>query len=474
MLKQLTPVLTRTLALGSLGLVACAQLPERPAVKHVDQYATSQSFSAPRGQWPTDLWWKAYGDAQLNTLIEEASRGSPSLAVSQARLKRAEALTGVARSANRPQVNANTSATEQKQSYNYLTPSAFTPQGWNDYGRATLDFSWELDFWGKNRAAIAAATSEVEAARADQAQARLVLSTSIAAAYAELVREYAALDTAIAAREVRSKTADLFQHRHSNGLETLGGVRQAQSRRASGDADVLAIEEQIALQRNRIAALVGAGPDRGLAIQRPTLDVTRDFTLPAEIGADLIGRRPDLAAARLRVEAAAERVGQAHAAFYPNVNLAGLIGVQSLGLSLLTNDGSTFGSVGPAVSLPIFNGGRLRSQLHGSEAEYAEAVATYDRTVVQAMQDVADVATSQKALGPQLERIGEAVADAREAWRVQNNRYQGGLATYLDVLSAEDYLLANLRTQSDLRSRSFILDVTLIRALGGGYSNTEL
>jgi len=467
-------MLIRSLVISSLSLVACAQLPERPAVKQMSQYATSQSFSAPTGQWPTDSWWTAYGDAQLDTLIEEALRDSPSLVVAQARLQRAEASAGVAHSANRPQVSANASATEQKQSYNYLTPGAFTPQGWNDYGRATLDFSWELDFWGKNRAAIAAATSEVEASRADEAQARLVLATSIAAAYAELVREYSALETANAAREVRGKTADLFQHRYSNGLETLGGVRQVQSRRASADADVLAIEEQIGLQRNRIAALLGAGPDRGLAIQRPTLDVARDFTLPAQISADLIGRRPDLAAARLRVEGAAQRVGQARAAFYPNVNLAGLIGMQSLGLNVLTNNGSSFGSVGPAVSLPIFNGGRLRSQLHGSEAEYAEAVANYDRAVVQALQDVADAATSQKALSPQLERIGEAVSDAREAWRVQNNRYEGGLATYLDVLSAEDYLLANLRTQSDLQSRSFILDVALVRALGGGYSNSKL
>jgi outer membrane protein TolC len=110
--------------------------------------------------------------------------------------------------------------------------------------------------------------------------------------------------------------------------------------------------------------------------------------------------------------------------------------------------------------------------LHGAEAEYAEAVASYDRALVQALQDVADVAVSQKALGPQLERIGAAVDAARESWRIQNNRYAGGLSTYLEVLTAEDYLLSNLRTQTDLQSRSFTLDVALIRALGGGYSSS--
>jgi outer membrane protein TolC len=174
-----------------------------------------------------------------------------------------------------------------------------------------------------------------------------------------------------------------------------------------------------------------------------------------------------------RVGSPAKRIHQAQAAFYPNVNLMAFVGVQSLGLDLLTKDGSSIGSVGPAISLPIFDGGRLRGQLKGAESEYAEAVANYDRTVVQALQDVADVAVSRNALGGQLDRIQVAVDAAREAWRIQNNRYDGGLSTYLDVLSAEDTLLSNLRSQTDLQSRSFTLDVALVRALGGGYSTTS-
>jgi outer membrane protein TolC len=144
--------------------------------------------------------------------------------------------------------------------------------------------------------------------------------------------------------------------------------------------------------------------------------------------------------------------------------------MQAFGLEMLTSHGSFTGSVGPAISLPIFNGGRLRGQLHGAEADYAEAVANYDRTVVQALQEVADAAVSQKALGAQTARTSDAVDAAREAWRIQTNRYEGGLSTYLEVLNAEDYLLANLRTLADLQARAFSLDVALIRALGGGYS----
>ena len=458
--------------LGVAALTACASLPgnaPRPAIEPQSSFASRQAFTATVGEWPAHGWWKTYGDAQLDALIEEGLAGSPSVAIADARLRRARSFEDSARGALAPQLSASNSFTEQKQSYNYLSPAAMTPQGWNDYGRSSLDFSWELDFWGKNRAALAAATSEAVAASADADQARLALSSAIASSYAELAREYAALDTAIAARDLRSKTAELFAKRFENGLETKGSLRQAESRRAGSEAEVLALEEQIALQKNKLASLVGAGPDRGLTIARPTVNFTRPFTLPATLSADLIGRRPDLAAARLRAAAAAKRIHVTQAQFYPNVNLTGFIGVQALGLDMLTKDGSGIGSIGPAITLPIFNGGKLRAQLRGAEAEYAEAVASYEKALVQALQEVADAAVSQRALAPQIERVDAAVEAAREAWRVQNDRYEGGLANYLEVLSAEDYLLTNLRTQTDLASRSMTLDVALTKALGGGY-----
>lgn len=462
--------------LATSALSACASLPGSPEVvtpKAIDAYAIAQTLAAPSRDWPAAGWWKTYGDAKLDALVAEGLAGSPSVAIADARLARARAFQASARGSLAPQIGANTSFTEQKQSYNHLSPAAMTPQGWNDYGRSSLDFSWELDFWGKNRAALAAATSDAVAAGAEAEQARLTLSSAIASNYAELARLYSALDTAAAARDLRAKTADLFAKRFDNGLETKGSLRQAESRRAAAIADVLALDEQIALQKNRLAALLGAGPDRALTIARPHVDFSREFALPATLSADLIGRRPDLVAARLRAEAAAKRIHVYRAQFYPNVNLGAFIGVQALGIDMLEKSGSDIGSVGPAISLPIFNGGKLRGQLRGAEAEYAEAVANYDKTLVQALQEVADAAVSQRALHPQIEQIGAAVDAAREAWRVQNNRYEGGLATYLEVLSAEDYLLSNLRVQSDLASRSLALDVALNRALGGGYQSAH-
>lgn len=461
---------------SAMGVAACASLPlprERLSqIKSADTYASEQSFAAPAGQWPTESWWVVYGDSQLDALMAEALADSPSIAVANARLRRAQAVAEIAGAARQPQLSANTSASQQKQSYNYLTPPALTEKGWNEYGRATLDFSWELDFWGKNRAALAAATSEAEAARAEASQARLALAASIASSYAELARQHAAFDTAQAALEIRAKTVDLLRSRLDNGLETLGGLRQAEARRAAAEADVLSIAEQLALQRNRIAALLGAGPDRGLSIVRPSVILSKQFALPQQLPLQLLGRRPDVMAARMRAEAAAKRIDQARASFYPNVNLTAFVGVQSLGLDMLTKDGSSIGAVGPAISLPIFTGGRLRGQLHSAGAEHAESVANYDRAVVQALQEVADAAVSQKALDAQIAKADAAVEAARDAWRIQSNRYEGGLSTYLDVLAAEDYLLSNTRLQSDLHSRSFALDVALVRALGGGYSNT--
>jgi NodT family efflux transporter outer membrane factor (OMF) lipoprotein len=457
---------------AALLLQACAQLPdlaEAPQPKPVSAFQSSQSLQAATTEWPADSWWTRYGDPQLNTLIDEALEGSPDLAAATARLQRAQAMTQVSGSALKPQVSANASFSQDKLSYNYLTPESATPQDWNDYGRVSLDFRWELDFWGKNRAGLAAVTSELEAGRAEWAQARLLLASGVAASYAELSRLHANRDTAAQSVAIRQQTADLFARRFANGLETRGSLREADARRAVAEGALLAIDEQIALQRNRLAALLGAGPDRGLSITAPTLKLNRDFGLPPELAVNLLGRRPDVVAARLQVEAQASRIAQKKAEFYPNVNLSAFVGTQSLGLGNLSKSGSSIGSVGPAISLPLFTAGRLQGELRGTQARYAETVANYNATVTRALQEVADNAVSQKALGQRLQKAQEAVDAATESHRVASNRYEGGLANYLEVLTAEDGLLNSLNAQTNLRSLSFTLDINLQRALGGGY-----
>jgi len=456
----------------ALTLGGCAQLPDlgqTASLRSATDLQSSRSLAAPLASWPDERWWQEYGDAQLDALIDEALRDSPDMAAAAARLRRAEALGQIAGAALLPQVSGNASASSQKLSYNYLTPRAMTPEGWNDFGRATLDFNWEIDFWGKNRAGLAAATSQLAASRAEMAQARLTLAAAVAASYAELARLFKDHDTLERSLEIRRKTLDLFSRRFSNGLETRGSLSEAQARLAAAEGELLASDEQIGLQRHRLAALLGAGPDRGLVIARPTVQIAASYGLPGELAAELLGRRPDIVAARLQAEAQARRIEQKSAEFYPNVNLAAFIGVQSLGLNMLGHGGSDISSVGPAISLPIFTAGRLQGELRATAATYDEAVASYKRTLTQALEEVASAGLSLKALAAQLQKADDAVAAAGEAHRIARNRYQGGLSPYLDVLYAEDGLLASQRTLARLQSRAFTLDVALKRALGGGY-----
>jgi NodT family efflux transporter outer membrane factor (OMF) lipoprotein len=199
----------------------------------------------------------------------------------------------------------------------------------------------------------------------------------------------------------------------------------------------------------------------------------RPFGLPKELAVDLIGRRPDLVAARLQAQAQANQVKRREADFYPNVNLAAIIGLQSLGINVLGQSGSTYGAVGPALSLPIFTGGRLQGELLGARAEFDMAVATYNNTLIHALQNVADVVTSFRALSGQLLQAERGFSAAEQANRLASGRYRGGLSNYLEVLMSEDIMLATLRMVTELRARNFMLDVALVRALGGGYQSNQ-
>ena len=460
-------------------LVACAQVPEWEGKATLAQPvpdALQAARNAPRMDWPTQQWWQRYGDAQLEQLIAQALEGAPDMAAAAARVQQARAMLGVSAAAGVPQISARATVSEDKLSYNHLTPDAFVPRGMNDYGRATLDLSWSLDLWGKQRAAVAAAAGELAAREADAAQARLLLSSNVALAYAQLLRLAANAQTLEQSVQVRQATAALFAERYANGLENQGSVHSANARLAATRAELAQMREQVGLQRNSIAALMGAAPDRGAAIQ---IDAKRlqspwqqQWALPEQLPANLLGRRPDVVAARLQAQALESRVASLQAEFYPDVNLSAFVGVQSLGLDMLTRGGSSIASVGPAVSLPIFNGGRLRSELGAARARYDEAVAEYRSTLNRALQEVADNAVSQRALQQQLTVMQQAVTAATEAHRVARNRYEGGLARYLDVLSAEDQLLGSVRQLVDVQSRALTLDIGLHRALGGGWSES--
>jgi NodT family efflux transporter outer membrane factor (OMF) lipoprotein len=455
-------------AAAMLTLAACASVPDlgpAPALRTAESVAASQTLGQGNALWPDEGWWKVYGDPQLDALMEEGLAASPDMAAAAARFRQASA---AAQQAGAP-----------------LLPSV-DPKGWLGTGQVALDFNFDLDLWGRNRAALAAATSEAEAARVDAQQARLTLTTGVADAYADLARLYDQRAIQQRALDIRVASQKLVTQRQRNGLETRGSVRQADATVASARAALAGIDQSIAVRRHQVAALIGAGPDRGLAIAPPRLGNLAPLGLPAHVTTNLVARRPDIAAALARTEAAAKRIKVARADFFPAIRLSALVGVQSLGyntsftdqsvtgprsfLETLFSKDSLFGNVGPAVSLPIFHGGELRGRYRGARAAFDEAVADYDKTVLGAYQQVADAVTGRRILDQRLMEARAALAASEEAYAIAQKRYQGGLFTYLDVLNVEDQLLAARQSVAELEASAFTLDIALIRALGGGFA----
>ena len=468
--RRLPPLGFSLLLIGIMS--GCAPMPELGPLADArapESLVSTKSLRAPEATWPDDRWWEKYSDPQLNQLIAEGLADAPDLKAAQARLRRSEAQSQSVGSVLYPQLSANGTVFGQEVSTNYIVPSPYTPQGWYSYGQATLNFNWEIDFWGKNRAALAAAVSESQVRRADVAQARLILTTAIARSYADLARFMADRATAEKALEIRTKTWALFAERQKQGLENTGAVSQAEGKKHLAENDLVQIDVRIAETRNRLAALVGAGPDRGLQIMSPKTLMATTYALPADIGINLVGRRPDIVATRWQAEASQSRIEQRQAAFYPNVNIAAFVGGQSLGINKLIESGSYMSNAGPAIYLPIFLGGKLRADLNVARAEYDENVANYEKTLIQALNEVADVAAGLQQLNKQVRLADQSVAAQTQGLTVAANRYKGGLANYLDVLVAEDELLSSWRVQTDVRTRAFILDVALTKALGGGY-----
>ena len=325
-----------------------------------------------------------------------------------------------------PEVTGTACFTEAKQSYNYLIPHAALPQGWNDYGLATLNLSWELDFWGKNRAALAAAVSEQRAAQVEVAQTRLILSTSVASAYAGLVHLYTCGTT----RRRRWRFERRQSRSSASGTISVWRLWQACVRSRRGSRQHKAISWRS----------TSASASKGTRSQRSSVRVpigachhpsNRAVLRLSGVASESGPGTPRTAARHhrraSRTEAAARRIDQAKAGFYPSVNLIGFVGVQSLGIDNLAKSGSGVGSIGPAISLPIFNTERLQGQLRGAHAEYEASVATYNATLSEALREVADAATSRRSLDGELAAARASVAAAAEAHQIVSRRYDGAL-----------------------------------------------
>ncbi len=422
--------------------------------------------------WPAENWWQAWGDAQLNALVAEALAGNPDMAAAEARVAAADAAARQSRAGLLPSLGANANLGGQQLSRNLGIPPQFVPAGVQEFGLVNLQAGWNLDLWGQGRAQLRAARREADAVAVERAQARLLLAASVATAYADFG---AALDREAVARDalgIRRATLALTASRVNAGLDNDGARAQAASRLALAEADVSASVNQVKVARNRLALLLGAGPDRGISLSAPAIKPLPPG-LPENAAIGLMARRPDLVAARLRAEAAGAREQAAARAFLPNLSLNATIGQQSFGFGNLFEAGSRYAQFGPALSLPILDGGRRAGDARGARAALVTAVAAHDAALLRALNEVADAAGAVTALGAQREAAARALAEAEAARKVAALRYDAGLSNQLLVLTADDGVVTARRTLADIGAFRLAADVALVRALGGGFREQE-
>ena len=462
-------VLAAVLAWAALAVLAGCATPGKPAPAPALPSAAELGLPATiaTADAPNEWWWM-FNDPRLDELIQQALLGQPTLLVVQSRLARAQALLASTVASQAPQLGASADLNWQHYTARGLVPP---PIAGSERVSANLQLgaSVALDFFGRNAAALKAALGAQRAAQADVEAAKVLIAAQVARGYLGLARLTGWRELTQRSLAQREAALALVQQRVKAGIDTEAEVAIAQTSLAEGRLQLEALTEQTGLARHALAALCGLAP-QAVDDLAPKLPALQPAQLPKVLGADLLGRRVDVLAARWRVEAATGTLDQAMADFYPDINLAGFVGLNALGLDrLLALPSRNFG-VGPALRLPVFDAGRLQAQQRGREAEVAGAVAAYRGVLLDAAREALDALASLQSLQRQLGAQAAAVAAAQRGWTLARERRQAGVGTELQVLAAETPLLAQRRSLVDLHARLLETQVALIHALGGGWT----
>jgi NodT family efflux transporter outer membrane factor (OMF) lipoprotein len=469
LLLGLAPLATALFSSAVLVLGGCASSSGiAPVAQTIAPEGLGLQQSAAPGPAIAADWWRSFGDPALDALVAKALADNPTLKLAQARLARADAAVAGAQAAEGPQLNGSLDVTRQRFSATSIYPP---PLGGSirTLGTAQIGGSWEVDFFGRHRAAIEAALGSSRAAQADVAAARTLLASNVARAYVQLGRLCEQRQVAERALQQRQDLLALIQQRVQSGLDTTVEQRQGEGALPETRQQIELLDEQIALTRNALAALTAQAPSALAGLTVP-LRAVQAVPLPASVPADLLGRRADISAARWRIEAASGETQAARAQFYPNINLSAFIGLSSIGLDRLVQASSEQYGAGPAIHLPIFDAGRLRANLRVRTADLDAAVESYNAAVVDAVHDAADQISSLRSIERQQAEQQRAQAAAESAYDLSTQRFKAGLSTYLTVLNAEAAVLNQRRLATDLKARALEAQIGLMRALGGGYT----
>ena len=469
----------KTLAILILGvlLAGCAAtsgIEPREILPTEQQTAATLHASADadsQGLLPSQSWWQAYKDPELNRWIETGLASNPGMREATARLEQVQALFAITRGNELPSLGASADSTAQRISGTGIFPPPLAGMI-HTVNNVDLVASFELDLFGALAAQTEQARQSAQAAAIDAQAVRIRLAAAIGHAYFDLARAQQSLRIAREIESTREKTLNLVQRRVQAGLDTRVERELALETVPEIRVDIARAQEQIELARHSLAVLAGQEPHAADAVEAH-LPEDAMLTRPVEISLDLVSRRTDVAAARRRALAAASAIKAARAQFYPNINLSAIVGLNSLTTQRLFEANSRTWQVGPAVHLPIFEGGALRAQLRAADARSDEAVDAYEGTILKAAGEVADALTSIAAIDRQRTQQHLATEHAQSASELATVRYEAGLGNYLTVLASQSAVLAQRRAQLDLDARAAAMDISLALALGGGYRGDQ-
>jgi len=463
--------------IGAVALAGCDLAPPYtpPAITIPDNYKEVQDTgpwqpAKPADDEPRGPWWQCYGDQQLDALEAKIDSQNQTLAEAAAAYDQARAFAQKAESGLYPEIGFGGTLSRNRQSAQRPLRSRGQP---GYFGSNTIDAQadFELDLWGKVHDAVTAGKEEAQASAADLETVRLSLHGELANDYLSLRgldEEAKLLDDAVVAY---GKALDLVQSRFKGAVASGVDVAQAETQLDSAKASISDVASRRAVLEHAIASLIGE-PAPAFSLPQSAAPVALP-SIPAGLPSTLLERRPDIAAAEREVAAANEEIGVAKAAFYPSLSLNLLGGFQSTGLNLLSLPES-FWTIGPTVSLPLFEGGLRRAELAGAKAAYDAAGARYRATVLDAFQDVEDNLALLHWLGQSVLDEDQATAAAKRSLDLALTLYRDGAESYLEVVTAQTAALDAERAALDLRTRRLEASVGLIKALGGGWSAAEL
>lgn len=463
----------RRLAILTIFLAACAAGPDyvRPTIDAPAQYKELAGWhsAAPSDAAPKGEWWTTFQDPQLDALIARVDISNQNIRLAEARLRQARAASDQARAALFPALNANGSATRTKSPSLPNAPS-FATGAVNNFS-ASLNASWEPDFWGGVRRSVQAGEASFQASAADLENARL-------SARATLAQNYFALRVADATRQALEdtvaaygRTLQLTQNRYAAGVAARVDVVQAEVQLKAAQAQLVDVGVQRAQLEHAIALQLGLAPAQFSVAPAPL--AARMPAIPVGLPSELLERRPDVAAAERRTAAANANIGVAQAAFFPTVTLTAAGGSRTTSLADLFAAPTHFWSVGAALAQPLFDAGLRSAQKAQAVALYDEQVASYRQTVLGGFQEVEDNLAALRILEEEATLQEDVVRAARESVGLTTNQYQAGVVSYLNVITAQATLLANERAAADILGRRLTASVALIKALGGGWSAQE-